>query len=269
MSKRMALIITVLGVLAAWTVMAEEASPASLNTLHDLFSRQQGGAMVVGVTGNYPILDYTYYDYDPETFVVDIADVDVSQLPKTLTVDKGSVGSVKVESISRNKGRALAKLEIRKAYLAKCLVSTEGNSLLVKVIGTAEQPAEPPPARAPETPSVSAVTPKAAAGASKLTGISVADDGSTVTLHADGSVEYQYFPMTNPDRIVVDLMGIGRGAVPNTLAGAGEVAKVRVSLMKEQPLVTRVVLDLRNKVAGWTVRAEGADVIVRLIHETF
>ena len=65
--------------------------------------------MVVGVTGTYPILDYTYYDYDPETFVVDMADVDVSQLPKSLQVNAGGVGLVKVEPISQGKGRALGQ----------------------------------------------------------------------------------------------------------------------------------------------------------------
>lgn len=66
MSKRMALWITVIGFLTASTVLAADATPATLNTLHDLFSKQQGGAVVVGVTGTYPIIDYTYYDYDPE-----------------------------------------------------------------------------------------------------------------------------------------------------------------------------------------------------------
>ena len=98
--------------------------------LRDLTSHAQGGAIVVGVTGTYPIIDYTYYDYDPETFVVDMADVDVSQLPK---IPPGERRRRRLRSrwspSARAEGRALAKLEIHKAYLAKCLVSTEGNQL--------------------------------------------------------------------------------------------------------------------------------------------
>jgi len=272
MSKRMALWITVIGFLTAWTVLAADATPATLNTLHDLFSKQQGGAVVVGVTGTYPIVDYTYYDYDPETFVVDMADVDVSQLPKSLKVDTGSVGLVKVESISQNKGRALAKLEVHKAYLAKCLVSTEGNNLLIRVVGTAESPnpgqgGKPAPSEPPSAAPL-AVTPSAkaapASSATKLTGISVADDGSSVVIHGDGALKCDYFPMKNPDRIVVDLMGISKGSLPSQLSGAGEVNKIRVSLMKEQPPVTRVVLDLKIAVPGWSVRADGVDVVVSL-----
>ena len=93
MSKRTALWTAVIGCLAACTVMAADASPSALNVLRDLTSQPQSGAMIVGVTGTYPILDYTYYDYDPETFVVDMADVDVSQLPKTLLVNAGGVGT--------------------------------------------------------------------------------------------------------------------------------------------------------------------------------
>ena len=272
MSKRMALWIAVIGFLTAWTVLAADATPATLNTLHDLFSKQQGGAVVVSVTGTYPIVDYTYYDYDPETFVVDMADVDVSQLPKSLKVDTGSVGLVKVESISQNKGRALAKLEVHKAYLAKCLVSTEGNTLLIRVVGTAESPepgqgakpaaSEPPSAAPPAVTSSAKASP--ASSATKLTGISVADDGSSVVIRGDGTLKCDYFPMKNPDRIVVDLMGISKGNLPNQMSGAGEVNKVRVSLMKEQPPVTRVVLDLKGAVPGWSVRADGADVVVSL-----
>ncbi len=149
MSKRIAVWMTVLSCLAAWTVWAVDASPATLNALHDLTTSSQNGAVVVEVTGNYPIMDYTYYDYDPETFVVDMADVDVSNLPKTLAVNKDGVKSVKVESISHAKGRALAKLEIHKAYLAKCIVSTDGNKLLVKVVGAGNAP---PPASASASP---------------------------------------------------------------------------------------------------------------------
>ena len=105
MTKRTALWTAVVGCLVSGALMAADAAPSALNVLRDLSSRVQGRAMVVGVTGTYPIIDYTYYDYDPETFVVDIADVDVSQLPKTLQVNAGGVGLVKVEPISQGRGR--------------------------------------------------------------------------------------------------------------------------------------------------------------------
>jgi type IV pilus assembly protein PilQ len=257
--------------------MAAEAAPSALNVLRDLSSQAQGGAMVVGVTGTFPIIDYTYYDYDPETFVVDIADVDVSQLPKILQVNAGGVGFVKVEPISQGRGRALAKLEIHKAYLAKCLVSTEGNQLMVKVVGGGDAPPAAPvvsaqpnpkdkavPAREiKETASVPVASPELPA-ARKLLGLTVADDGSSVDLRLDGSAKCKHFTMTNPDRVVVDLPGIMRGAVPGETSGAGDIAKVRVSLFQAQPVVTRVVLDMKGPAPKVSVDSVGQGLKVML-----
>ncbi len=277
MSKRIALWTAVIGCLAAWTVLAAESSHGALNVLRDLSGKAQGGAVVVGVTGTYPILDYTYYDYDPETFVVDMADVDVSQLPKTLQVNQGGVGLVKVEPISQGRGRALAKLEIHKAYLAKCIVSTEGNVLMVKVIGGPEGSVPAPKALAPvppQPPPVAMAAPPAAqpapvsaapapakaeetAIARRLMGVQVAQDGSSVDIHLDGSARYKYFTMKNPERVVVDLPGVGRGTVPGETPGTGDIARVRVSLFQASPVVTRVVVDLKNQAGKVAVDPSG------------
>lgn len=287
MSKRIAVWMTVLSCLAAWTVWAVDASPATLNALHDLTTSSQNGAVVVEVTGNYPIMDYTYYDYDPETFVVDMADVDVSNLPKTLAVNKDGVRSVKVESISHAKGRALAKLEIHKAYLAKCIVSTDGNKLLVKVVGAgnaapptsagASRKASRPEANATSQASRASVktaeTPKQASPvatgapirpADRLLSVAVAQDGSAVDIKADGAPKYKYFTMKNPERIVVDLLGVKKGSVPNRVEGAGAIEKVRIGIHENNPPVTRVVLDMKKAVSPVTVDSQGARVIVRL-----
>ena len=282
MNKRTALLTAVLGLLAGMVVLAADAPSAELNVLSDLFSRNQDGQVVVGVVGTYPILDYTYYDYDPETFVVDMADVDVSRLPKSLEVQSGGVRTVKVQSISQGKGRALAKLEIQKAYLSKCLVSTEGNRLLVKVVGgpagaPASAPAPAPPASesgALKTPAPAAPSPAPSPApaetpreATRLLGVAVAEDGSAVLLTADGTPKFKYFTMGGPDRIVVDLYGIQKGKVPSVVSGAGEVEKVRVGLLQNQPLVTRVVLDLKKPLKPASVLAEGTQLRV-VLNET-
>ena len=278
MSKRLALCMTVLGSFAAMALLAADASPGALNAVRDLSSKVQGGSVVVSVTGTYPILDYTYYDYDPETFVVDMADVDVSQIPKELNVNSGGVGVVKVEPLSQGRGRSLAKLEIHKGYLSKCFVSTEGNQLMVRVVpaGTAPDPA-PAPAKAAPAPAeaqTAAVSPppapkqapgpaEALAEATKLLGLAVSQDGSAVNLKLDGVARFKYFAMKSPERIVVDLYGVGRGTIPSTTPGAGDVDRVRVSLFTAQPLVTRVVLDMKTA-SGFEVASEGGNVAIRL-----
>lgn len=291
MTKRTALWTAVVGCLISGALMAADAAPSTLNVLRDLSSRAQGGAMVVGVTGTYPIIDYTYYDYDPETFVVDIADVDVSQLPKTLQVNAGGVGLVKVEPISQGRGRALAKLEIHKAYLSKCMVSTEGNQLMVRVVGGSDMPPAPAaPASAPlpappegvavqdqakVVPPPNPITVRREApaavplsgelpSAKRLLSLAVAGDGSSVDLVLDGVAKCKYFTMKDPDRVVVDLPGIARGPIPNETAGAGDIAKVRVSLFQAAPVVTRVVLDMKGPAPKVAVDSDSRTLRVML-----
>ncbi|MEW5764779.1 MAG: type IV pilus secretin PilQ [Acidobacteriota bacterium] len=275
MNKRMALMTAVLGLLAGMAVLAADTASTELNVLSDLFSQSQDGQVVVGVVGTYPIIDYTYYDYDPETFVVDMADVDISRLPKTLNVQSGGVGLVKVESISQGKGRALAKLEIHKAYLSKCLVFTEGTKLMVKVVG-ADQAPPAPPAPSAASESASAASPASAPPApppappaepvregTRLMGVRVAQDGSSVGIESDGTAKFKYFTMGGPDRIVVDLYGIQRGKVPGQIPGAGDIEKVRVALLQASPLVTRVVLDMKKPLKPVAVSADGP--VVRVV----
>jgi len=275
MNKRVAMLLTVLLGLAVFLPLAaEEAQPVALNVLKDFSSATRDGAVVIGVTGTYPILDFTYYDYDPETFVVDLADVDASQIPKELSVNSGAVSTVKVEPISRAKGRSLTKLEVRKAYLAKCLVSTEGNRLVVRVVGAGEAPPPAPvapavAAPAPEPRAEAKPAPVATSVASEvkpartLTGVQVAEGGSEVRLLADGAAKAKSFALPNPARIVVDLPGIERGSVPARTAGQGNIQQVRVSLFQADPLITRVVLDLAEGQKDWRVSSEGETVVVR------
>ncbi|MEW6757914.1 MAG: secretin and TonB N-terminal domain-containing protein, partial [Acidobacteriota bacterium] len=275
MNKRTALMTAVLGLLAGMAVLAADTASTELNVLSDLFSQSQDGQVVVGVVGTYPIIDYTYYDYDPETFVVDMADVDISRLPKTLSVQSGGVGLVRVESISQGKGRALAKLEIHKAYLSKCLVFTEGTKLMVKVVGADQAPPAPTApaaqeesASAPEPASAIPAPPPAppaepAREATRLMGVRIAQDGSSVGIESDGTAKFKYFTMGGPDRIVVDLYGIQRGKVPGQIPGAGDIEKVRVALLQANPLVTRVVLDMKKPLKPVAVSADGP--VVRVV----
>lgn len=278
MSRRIAIRVAILSCLVTGVVLAAGAGASSLNSLSNLFSRSQDGAMIVGVTGSQPIMDFTYYDYDPETFVVDMADVDVSKLPKTMEVNKGGVLSVKIESITRKHGQALAKLEIKKAYLAKCIVSTKGNELLVRVVGMGKDPApetnkavKAPPQASKEVTGKAVVSakadvataPSAKREASRLIGINVAPDGSSVGIKADGTPHFKYFTMKNPVRIVVDLYGVSKGRVPNRLKGAGEIEQVRVGILQAKPLVTRVVLDMKKSIKPLDVETEGSLLMVR------
>jgi type IV pilus assembly protein PilQ len=98
--------------------------------------------------------------------------------------------------------------------------------------------------------------------ASKLLGVSVSADGGSVDIQTDGASRYKFFSMKNPDRIVVDMLGVTHGSVPRQISGAGVIERVRVGLLTAQPPVTRVVLDLKRFVDPWDVSGEGQQVVV-------
>jgi hypothetical protein len=69
--------------------------------------------------------------------------------------------------------------------------------------------------------------------------------GVSVMVDTDGSIQYQDFTLTNPSRIVVDVIG-ARNAFGNRImpVRAASVERVRVGVPR--PGVVRVVLDTRG-----------------------
>jgi len=86
--------------------------------------------------------------------------------------------------------------------------------------------------------------------ATQLQGVDVTtDDGSTtVWIAGDGAFYYSHFPLTDPYRFVVDLIGVVNTSPVSTIAVQGALVDgIRVAQYKPQPeLVSRVVIDLVN-----------------------
>ncbi|MEZ5288210.1 MAG: hypothetical protein R2712_26105 [Vicinamibacterales bacterium] len=99
-------------------------------------------------------------------------------------------------------------------------------------------------------------------GAPRLTNVVVTPDGAFVhvSLRASGPL-----PAVTPSRttegaprLFVDLPGVLAGTIPPQIGGAGPVLRVRVAQYTIDPLVTRVVLDLRDDVTFGIARTDGA-----------
>ena len=86
--------------------------------------------------------------------------------------------------------------------------------------------------------------------ATQLQGVDVTtDDGSTtVWIAGDGAFYYSHFPLTDPYRFVIDLIGVVNTSPVSTIAVQGELVDgIRVAQYKPRPeLVSRVVIDLVN-----------------------
>lgn len=260
--------------LGIWGLLAADNATATPNVLKGINKTADNGTIVIQLEGTTPILNATFYDYPPDKFVVDIPDLDISQVPSKIEVNSEIVSSVKLEPISNAKGRPLIQLEIEKSALAKCLVSTEGNSLFIKVVREGE-PAQPPapstqastaaPASMPE--STTAAAPERRDAARVLTGLRILDEGKTVMITADGELQYKYFALKNPERLVIDLKGVEKTAVSAKTEGMGTITQVRTNLFKNDPAVMRVVLDLSAE-STWRVAPTAEGIMATTLAET-
>ena len=259
--------------LGIWGLMAAENSPAAPNVLKGINKSTENGNIIIQLEGTTPILNATFYDYPPDKFVVDIPDLDISQVPSKIEVDSEIVSAIRLEPISNAKGRPLIQLEIEKSALAKCLVSTEGNNLFIKVVrdgeaGGSQAAAPAPPVEkasldvVPETASAPAArTEKARTEPARvLTAIRVLDEGRSVRIEADGQIQYKWVALKNPDRLVIDLKGVEKSLASARTEGMGGIQQIRTNLFKNDPPVMRVVLDL-NSESAWNVLPQESGLV--------
>jgi len=242
-------------------------------------SSDRSTRLVVECTGP---LAYTYYSPDPLTLVVDIPEVDASQVPARVNVGTREVESVRVTSLARADGRNLARVEVRLASLVPYQIFSKDKSLnliferpaslagaeavpaAARTIAPAPAPAPPAPAPvatemasaapAPPPPSAAASEPRPVLSGPKATRIiAVSRDelGAMLafTVKADGRLKYRDFLLQNPERLVIDFADVTARAPMRSLeVGETPVRKVRLGQFSaESPKVARLVVDLSAK----------------------
>jgi len=152
--------------LATWAP-AQEGTPTTITDIRQE-STDRSTRLVVECTGP---LAYTYYSPDPLTLVVDIPEVDASQVPARVNVGTREVESLRVTSLARADGRKLARVEVRLASLVPYQVYSKDKALNLvferpTALASAASPAAQPPAGAPPVaapPATPPPTPPAAA----------------------------------------------------------------------------------------------------------
>ena len=239
-------------------------------------SAERSTRLVVECTGP---LAYTYYSPDPLTLVVDIPDVDASQVPARVNVGTREVESLRVTNLARADGRNLARVEVRLASLATYQVFSKDRALnlVFERPGTlASEPeataapaaaaaqaelAPAPPARTAVAPAPAVVAeaptapsaPAARSGqkATRIVEVTRDEVGGQLafTVKADGRLEYRDFMLAGPDRLVVDFPDVtARASVRQIDVGEAPVHKIRLGQFSAAaPKVARLVLDLSKK----------------------
>ena len=241
--------------LATWAP-AQEATPTTITDIRQE-STDRSTRLVVECTGP---LAYTYYSPDPLTLVIDIPEVDASQIPARINVGTREVESLRVTSLARADGRNLARVEVRLASLVPYQIFSKDKALNLVLERPASLVAAAAPAPAAETapaaPATAAPAPEPAAPAtgpkaSRIVAISRDEIGGLLafTVKADGRLSYRDFMLPNPDRLVVDFPDVtARASVRSIDVGENPVRKVRLGQFSaESPKVARLVLDLSGR----------------------
>jgi hypothetical protein len=120
-------------------VPAQQAATTAITDIRQE-SSDRSTRLVVQCTGP---LAYTYYSPDPLTLVVDIPEVDASQVPARVNVGTREVESVRVTSLARADGRTLARVEVRLASLVPYQIFSKDKALNLRA---ARHPAGATPA---------------------------------------------------------------------------------------------------------------------------
>jgi type IV pilus assembly protein PilQ len=258
--------------LATWAP-AQEATPTTITDIRQE-STDRSTRLIVECTGP---LAYTYYSPDPLTLVVDIPEVDASQVPARVNVGTREVESVRVTSLARADGRSLARIEVRLASLVPYQIYSKDKALnlVFERPATLASAPEAPPAPAPARTVAAAATPvEAAPAAAPVPAAPPAGPRATrivavtrdqldgllaFTVKADGRLKYRDFVIPNPDRLVLDFADVtARAAVRTIDVGENPVRRVRLGQFSaEAPKVARLVLDL-TETAPYRI-IDGAD----------
>lgn len=249
----------------------------------------EGSAVTVVIEASEPT-PYVVVHPDPLTVVVDLRNVTAAGIAPSGARRAGPVADVAVETARAEDGATLARVRVSLASPVKPSVRSRRGSVLIEFGGNgasaagAGTPPQTAPAPAPEPPPAA---PRAAAAKSQpapartaqartgepltLNNVDVvhAPFGTRVTVSGTGplpaepqvSVLLVAATPGDPTRLVLDLPGVTTRSQTTPGPAGGPVARVRVAQNSRQPLVARVVIDLRRP-APYRLEEVGGQLIV-------
>ena len=243
----------------------DQPSPASQELREIRLADDQGSVDVV-LAGSDAMRYTAFKAINPLRLVVDLPNTEAKGVPSPLLVDRGVVD--KIETAVIRDAQPLTRVEIGLKQESAYEITPEQDGIRVRFepapplmeakttdAGLANNPptGNPGPGvqaqqEAPLAAQPVAVPPppeKELAPATKLIAFQpfTTDQSAEIALVTDGKLPpYHAFPLTNPPRIVVDLMGITSGLDRESFPLSGSLArKARIGKYKDK---VRVVIDL-------------------------
>ena len=244
----------------------DQPSPAS-QELREIRLVEDQGSLNVVLAGSDALRYTAFKAIDPLRLVVDLPNTEARGVPSPLLVERGVVDKIETAVVTRDP-QPLTRVEIGLKQETAYEISAEQDGIRVRfepepppmeAKATEAELANNPPAdnlghgvqaqqEAPPAAQPAVVPPpteKELAPATKLIAIQpfTTDQSAEIALVTDGKLPlYHAFPLTNPSRIVVDLMGIKSGLDRESLSLSGPLAtKARIGKYKNK---VRVVIDL-------------------------
>ena len=238
---------------------------------------------------------YTVYDsFDPTRVVIDFPGLDVSGVAKEIPVNTGPVKEVRVSSFDLASGK-LGRVELLLTAATKYQVVLEGTEFKINFAGTAGKeavrsavsqveataPVENPEAatslpksgveatphaeQAVTSPAETPVVTAAAmnepikAPAEVIDALKISDNRAVAQM--DGAVgKYQYFKLSAPPRLVVDVYGVQPRFKDRSFAAANGFKQVRIGVAEGK---TRMVFDANGEeLPHFNVSAAGSELVV-------
>jgi type IV pilus assembly protein PilQ len=223
-------------VLACATAPAsEQAGPQSAAMeLSEVRVSQDAGTTVVGLYGPAAATFEDFRQEQPARIVVDLDGVAPGAVAPTTAVYDGTVEEISVAAVEAGAGAMSTRVELSLAKAADYEVSARADHLEVRVT--------PQATAAPEAPAPTAAAP-AGPPATQLAAVRGGAEGvgTVIRLAANGPIaNAEHFPLSDPERLVVDLPGVTSLAAAQTQVGTSQVKRVRVGSHEGK---VRVVID--------------------------
>jgi type IV pilus secretin PilQ/predicted competence protein len=256
MVGRIAPLVTVAACLAALAGpgAATGAASSGVETPHlrAVSARAEGGLSTVVIEATAPVA-YVTTQPDPLTVLVDLRNVTFGGL--AVPTPTALLRGVQVEESRAADGTPLARVRVNLHRAAPHRVRTSRNLIMVELDGATA------PAAVPAT---AGRTTLARVAATQLRAVRAARSGDEVTVSLIGNGELKATTVQEakdmPPRVLLDFAGVAAArAVPAQLGiDQADVSRVRIAVNSREPLVTRVVVDLKRQVP-FRVESAGPD----------
>ena len=232
---------------------------------------ESGGSTELVIRANIPF-EYTSYDPDPGTLVVEIPEGNIESLPPELNLDTSLVKNVKVKKIAGKGGDFfIGRVEVTYSADSRHTISMEGSDLHIRMekkkiaaeaAGVGNETAQVNDKQGSLQTEPTQMTGKkesawseesGMAAASRVSKINIYDQNDSYTevvIEADGKLAYKSLKLDDPERMVIDIQNVSMLLPGTHYSVKGPfVDKVRTSQYKTSPeRIARIVFDLKKDV---------------------